>query len=62
MGDQHDVQRTIEAIRNGQPVLLATDTVYGLATTPYREDAAWRLYQVKGREATQPTALLASSI
>jgi L-threonylcarbamoyladenylate synthase len=57
-----DVQHAIAAIRAGQPVLLPTDTVYGLATTPYREEAAWRLYRVKGREPTQPTALLASSV
>jgi L-threonylcarbamoyladenylate synthase len=43
-------------------VLLPTDTVYGLATSAQREDYATRVYRLKGREATQPTALLAPSI
>jgi L-threonylcarbamoyladenylate synthase len=41
---------------------LATDTVYGLVTSAHREDYATRVYRLKGREATQPTALLAASI
>jgi len=56
------VQRVIGAIRDGLPVLLPTDTVYGLVTTPDREESARRLYQLKGRELTQPTALLAASV
>jgi L-threonylcarbamoyladenylate synthase len=46
----------------GQPVLLPTDTVYGLVTSAQREDHATRVYRLKGREATQPTALLAASV
>ena len=62
MGDNADVQRVIDAVTAGQPVLLATDTVYGLVTSAEREDYATRVYLLKGRDATQPTALLASSI
>jgi L-threonylcarbamoyladenylate synthase len=57
-----DVELVIEAVQAGQPVLLPTDTVYGLVTSAEREDYATRVYRLKGREATQPTALLASSI
>lgn len=62
MGDEGDVERVIDAVKAGQPVLLPTDTVYGLVTSAEREDYATRVYRLKGREATQPTALLASSI
>jgi L-threonylcarbamoyladenylate synthase len=62
MEDNADVQRVIDAVTTGQPVLLATDTVYGLVTSAEREDYATRVYLLKGRDATQPTALLASSI
>ena len=55
-------QRVIAALEAGQPVLLPTDTVYGLAASAQREDHATRVYRLKGREATQPTALLAPSI
>jgi L-threonylcarbamoyladenylate synthase len=51
----------IAALRAGLPVLLPTDTVYGLASTPDREAVA-RLYALKGRSPDQPTALVAGSI
>jgi L-threonylcarbamoyladenylate synthase len=62
MGSDGDLERVIDAVKAGQPVLLPTDTVYGLVTSAEREDYAARVYRLKGREATQPTALLAASI
>jgi L-threonylcarbamoyladenylate synthase len=56
------VPEVIEAIRAGKPVVLPTDTVYGLCTTPYRSEATERLYRLKGREPTQPTAVLATDV
>jgi L-threonylcarbamoyladenylate synthase len=50
------------AIAAGRPVLLPTDTVYGLCANPYRSDYAERLYRLKGREALKPTALVASDL
>ena len=44
----------VAALRAGLPVLLPTDTVYGLVATA-DEAAARRLYELKGRAATQPT-------
>jgi L-threonylcarbamoyladenylate synthase len=43
-------------------VLLPTDTVYGLCTSAESEEAALRVYRLKGRAETQPTALLAASV
>jgi L-threonylcarbamoyladenylate synthase len=56
------IDRAVEAIRAGLPVILPTDTVYGLCTTAAFEDAAERLYRLKGRPGTQPTAILAGSV
>jgi len=56
------VDGAIEAIRAGQPVLLPTDTVYGLIGGADREDHATRVYRLKGRAETQPTALLAATV
>ena len=53
------IDDVVAAIRAGRPVILPTDTVYGLCTTAYSADAAERLYALKGRPPTQPTALLA---
>lgn len=51
----------IAALRAGQPVLLPTDTVYGLAVSPRESDAAG-LYRLKGRSDRQPVSLVAASI
>jgi L-threonylcarbamoyladenylate synthase len=51
-----------EALRAGQPVVLPFDTVYGLAAEPHDEESTRRLYELKGRAETQPTALVAASV
>jgi L-threonylcarbamoyladenylate synthase len=56
------VDETVKAIRSGEPVILPTDTVYGLCSSPYSYDAAIRLYMLKGRQGTHPTALLAYDV
>ena len=56
------VDEAVTAIRSGRPVVLPTDTVYGLCASPYSYDAALRLYLLKGREGTHPTALLAHDV
>jgi L-threonylcarbamoyladenylate synthase len=56
------VDALIDAIRAGRPVLLPTDTVYGLVTSADREDYATRVYRLKGRPETQPSALLAADL
>jgi L-threonylcarbamoyladenylate synthase len=53
------VTDAVGALRNGKPVVLPFDTVYGLAVEPYHEESTRRLYKLKGRTDTQPTALVA---
>jgi L-threonylcarbamoyladenylate synthase len=62
VGTDGSIQKCIAAIRSKRPVLLPTDTVYGLCTDAESEDAALRVYRLKGRAETQPTALLAASV
>jgi L-threonylcarbamoyladenylate synthase len=56
------IDAAVKALRAGQLVILPTDTVYGLCATAYTQQAADRLYTLKGRPPTQPTALLASDV
>ena len=56
------IDRVVEAIRAGLPVILPTDTVYGLCTTAFFAEAVERLYRLKGRPGTQPTAILAGDL
>ncbi|MDP9492335.1 MAG: L-threonylcarbamoyladenylate synthase [Actinomycetota bacterium] len=56
------IEKVVAAIRVGQPVILPTDTVYGLCADAYNEDPVRALYRLKGREELQPTALLAADV
>jgi L-threonylcarbamoyladenylate synthase len=52
------IDEAVAAIRAGQPVVLPTDTVYGLCADPNRDAPARAVARLKGREERQPTALL----
>ena len=56
------VEKAIAAINDGEIVVIPTDTVYGLACTPYREEPVQTLSTLKGRLPDQPIALVASSV
>ena len=56
------VEQAVQAIRSGAPVILPTDTVYGLCGSAYGFDAAARIYALKGRPEGRPAALLASDL
>jgi L-threonylcarbamoyladenylate synthase len=49
----------VEALSEGKPVVMPFDTVYGLAADPDREEPVRRLYKLKGRDETEPSALVA---
>jgi L-threonylcarbamoyladenylate synthase len=53
------VEDAVGALRAGEPVILPTDTVYGLCAAP--EHAA-RLAELKGRPASMPVALLCADV
>jgi L-threonylcarbamoyladenylate synthase len=55
-------EAAVAALRAGRPVLLPTDTVYGLCADPYREAPVRRLSRLKGRDESQPIALLAADV
>jgi L-threonylcarbamoyladenylate synthase len=57
-----DVAEIVAAIRKGKPVVLPTDTVYGLACTPYRPEPVQALAELKRRSPGQPIALVAGSV
>ena len=57
--DARLVDEAVEAIEAGKPVVLPTDTVYGLCAKP---DASATLTRLKGRDEHQPIALLAADV
>jgi L-threonylcarbamoyladenylate synthase len=56
------IDEAVDAIQRGKPVILPTDTVYGLATTALHAEAVLNLYRLKNRPVTQPTALVAPDL
>jgi L-threonylcarbamoyladenylate synthase len=56
------IEETVAAVKAGKPVILPTDTVYGLCADAYREAPVRRLYQLKRRPETMPTAMLAADL
>ena len=52
----------LAALRRGEPAILPTDTVYGLCCDAATRGPTDRLYALKRREPTQPSALLAASV
>ncbi len=56
------VEEAVEAIRAGRPVVLPTDTVYGLCAAPDEAGPVLRMYELKGRDEQQPTAIIASDV
>jgi L-threonylcarbamoyladenylate synthase len=52
----------VAAIEAGRAAIVPTDTVYGLVASAGEADAVQRMYALKGRPASQPSALMAASI
>jgi L-threonylcarbamoyladenylate synthase len=60
--DGNEVEAAVGALRAGLPVVLPTDTVYGLCANASSEEPVRRAYELKGREPLQPSALLAGDV
>ena len=52
----------VVALQAGEPVILPTDTVYGLCAVADRAEPVERLYRLKQRDPLQPSALLAHDL
>jgi L-threonylcarbamoyladenylate synthase len=50
------------ALGQGELVVVPTDTVYGIAALATDEAAVARMYAQKGRDASQPTAVIFTSV
>jgi L-threonylcarbamoyladenylate synthase len=56
------VTDAVQAVRDGTPIVMPFDTVYGLAADPHREKPTQRLYELKGRDRSEPSALVARNL
>jgi len=53
-----DAARVTECVAGGGVVVFPADTVYGLGCDPDNAEAVTRLYELKGRPATRPAAVM----
>lgn len=60
--DPDTVEGAVAALREGQLVVLPTDTVYGLCADGYRPEPYERLCRVKRRPEGMPASLLAADL
>jgi len=56
--DGSDAERLSECLKCGGVVVFPTDTVYGLGCDPESASAVRRLYELKGRPADRPAAVM----
>ena len=55
---EHDGARLTECLQRGGVAVFPADTVYGLGCDPANEAAVRRLYELKGRPAEHPAAVM----
>jgi L-threonylcarbamoyladenylate synthase len=53
-----DAERLSDCLKGGGVAVFPTDTVYGLGCDPENESAIRRLYELKGRPADRPAAIM----
>ncbi len=56
------IEQAVAALKRGEIVGVPTDTLYGLAADPFREDALNAIFELKGRPANKPLAILVASL
>ncbi len=59
---EQDAQRLEQCVAGGGVAVFPTDTVYGICCDPESEQAAQRLYALKGRPAARPAAVMFFSL
>ena len=60
--DPAAIKKAASALKNGDLVILPTETVYGVAADPRVAGAVDRIYRVKGRADDKPIALFAAEL
>ncbi len=60
--DDDTIVQISNAIKRGKIVVFKTDTVYGIGTNAFDEDACKKIYEIKGRPIHKPLSVLISDI
>jgi L-threonylcarbamoyladenylate synthase len=60
--DAATISAAVRILLDGGVIAFATDTLYGLAADPRREDAVSKLFDAKGRDERVPVPLIAADL
>ena len=60
--DETKINEISNAIKEGKIIILPTDTVYGIGTNAYDENACKKIYEIKRRPSYKPLIVLISDI
>ena len=52
----------VDVVRSGRPILVPTDTVYGIAADPANPQAVARIFELKGRPTDKALPVLVSDL
>lgn len=58
--DETKIEEIANAIKEGKLIIFPTDTVYGIGTNAYNEEACKKIYEIKGRPSCKPLIILIS--
>ena len=58
--DETKIEKIANAIKEGKLIIFPTDTVYGIGTNAYNEEACKKIYEIKGRPSCKPLIILIS--
>ncbi len=59
---ESEIKLIVNALKNGQVLVLPTDTIYGLSCLANNEQAIKRIKKLKGNDKNKPLSVLVSSI
>lgn len=60
--NRKEINSVIESINSGKPVVLPTDTIYGIIASALNKQAVLNLYKLRKRNKEKPFIILISSI
>lgn len=60
--DEHTMLEISSDVKEGKIVVFKTDTVYGIGTNVFDEEACKKIYEIKGRPIQKPLIVLISDI
>ena len=60
--DKHTMLEISSDVKEGKIVVFKTDTVYGLGTNVFDEEACKKIYEIKGRSIQKPLCVLISDV